>query len=176
MTNQTETKRQSAIEAEVIRDSSGMARELRLVFANGEALRIHEGMLTPELKAEALIHGLKQKLVDAAAISRNPDTGKSATVNDKFNAVMEVYNRLTVDAEWNAKREGSGQSSLLQAAMVEFSGKDAATVKTWLDGKTDAEKKALSLNPKVAAIINRIRAERAKTDGVDSDALLSELA
>lgn len=171
MANQTETKRQPAIEAQTDH-KQGL---LNLTFANGRQLNLHVSELTAEIREQALLHGLKQKLVDAAAISRNPDTGKSATVDDKYAAVREVYDRL-LDGNWNAPREGSGQSSLLQAAMVEFSGKDAATVKTWLDGKTDAEKKALSLNPKVAAIINRIRAERAKTDGINSDELLSELA
>lgn len=171
MTNQTETKRQSAIEADI----STTDGTLTLKFSNGKQLLLRAWELSGDIQQMAKLHGLKQKLVDAAAISRNPDTGKSATVDDKYAAVKEVYDRL-LDGNWNAPREGSGQSSLLQAAMVEFSGKDAATVKTWLDGKTDAEKKALSLNPKVAAIINRIRAERAKTDGVDSDALLNELA
>lgn len=168
---QTESKRQSAIEA-MVSPEQGL---LNLTFANGRKINLHVSELREEIRAMALLHGLKQKLVDAAAISRNPDTGKSATVDDKYAAVAEVYQRL-IDGNWNAPREGGGQLGLLVTAMVEFSGKPADVVKTWLDGKSDAEKKALSLNPKVAAIINRIRAERAKADGIDSDDLLSELA
>jgi hypothetical protein len=171
MTNQTETKRQAAIEA-TISPEHGL---LNLTFANGRKLNLHLSELSSEMQTMAMLHGLKQKLVDAAAISRDPETGRSATVEQKYQAVFEVFQRL-LDGNWNAPREGNGGASLLLAAMVEFSGKPQDVVKTWLETKSDAEKKALSLNPKVAAIINRIRAERAKVEGIDSDDLLSELA
>lgn len=170
MSNQTETKRQSAIQA-TITDTGALC----LTFSNGKSLMLHPTQLNAEIQSVAKLHGLKQKLVDAAAISRNPDTGKSATVDDKYEAVREVYDRLLSGA-WNAPREGGGGSgSLLLAALVRQTGKDEAVLREWLAQKSDAEKKALSLNPKVAEHINAIRAERAKADGVDSDALLGEL-
>jgi hypothetical protein len=174
MTTQTETKRQSAIEAEVRRESDGLATGLTLTFANGKRLMINADQLTSAIAGEALIHGLKQKLVDAAAISRNPDTGKSATVDDKYAAVRAVYDRL-LSGEWNAPREGGGSGSLLLAALVRQTGKPEDQLREWLGKKSDAEKKALSLNPKVAEHINAIRAERAKVEGIDSDAILGEL-
>ena len=35
--------------------------------------------LSDAMVEQAALHGLKQKIVDAAALSRNPDTGRSAT-------------------------------------------------------------------------------------------------
>jgi hypothetical protein len=175
MTNQTDNKRQSAITATIREDANGMPSGLQLTFAHGKTIILDSSMIPPQLVAYAMVHGLKQKLVDAAAIGRNPDTGKSATIEDKFAAVHEVYQRL-LDGNWNAPREGGGGStSLLLAALIRHTGKDAETLKAWLEKKTDAEKKALTLNPKVASIINDIRAERAKADDIDTDGLLDEL-
>lgn len=176
MTDQTQTpKSVPAVSAEVIRNEAGQAGALRLAFANGKELYINANDLTRDLLAEALIHGLKQKLVDAAAISRNSETGRSATADDKYQAVKEVYDRLLSGA-WNAPREGGGAGSLLFKALCRVKPDQApSAIRDWLDARTDAEKKALRVNPTIAAIIVEIQAEQAKTDGIDSDALLIQL-
>ena len=79
--NLTNTTRTPTIETLV--DATGLA----LTFSNGETLRINVRDLTDDIQLQATLHGLKQKLVDAAAISRNPENGRSATVEDKYNAV-----------------------------------------------------------------------------------------
>lgn len=144
--------------------------------AFGAPIRITAGMLSFEVLRYATMHGLKQKLVDAAAISRNPDTGRSATVSEKLAAVDEVLQRLLA-GEWNKRREGNGGSGgLLFSALCRlYPAKAPEALREFLDGKTDAEKAALRKNPKVAAIIEEIRAERAGDEGVDSDELLGEL-
>jgi hypothetical protein len=175
MANQTnETKRVAAIEATIGRTPEGQAGSLALTFANGKKLILAANQLSDDIMAEALIHGLKQKLVDAAAISRNPTTGKSATVDDKYQAVKEVYDRLLSGA-WNAER-GEGQGTLLVQALCRMHGKDATVVREWLGKKSEDEVKALRVNPKVAAIIAQIQAERAKVENIDSDAMLNELS
>jgi hypothetical protein len=149
--------------------------ELRLSFSNGEVLFINPDKLTPEIVTQATLHGLKQKLVDAAAISRNPDTGRSATIEDKFDAVKTVYDRLLAGS-WNAVREGGGNAGglLFRALCRMYEGrKTAEDIKTYLESKTDAEKAALRKNPKVAAIIDTLRAE--KEDANDAEELLAEL-
>lgn len=176
---QTQTQEQTKqrdIRATVIRTAEGQAGGLRLDFANGKVLQLTGAQLSNDIMAEAIIHGLKQKLVDAAAISRNPETGRSATIEDKFAAVKRVYDRL-LSGEWNEPREGGGGGSLLFKALCRMQPKkDAADIREWLDKRTDAEKAALRKNPKVAAIIVEIQAESAKGgEGVDSDALLEEL-
>ena len=48
-------------------------------------------------------------------------------------------------------------------------------IKAFLAEKTDAEKTALRKNPRVAAIIEEIRAEQGKAANIDTDELLGEL-
>lgn len=150
---------------------------MTLTFAHGAELIVTPSMFTPEIVAQATMHGLKQKLVDAAALSRNPDTGRSATTEDKFNAVKEVFDRL-LSGHWNKPREGAGavKGGLLFAALCRMQpGKSAEEIRAWLDSKTDEQKSALRKNPKVAAVIAEIQSERAKSDDVDTEELLDEL-
>lgn len=148
---------------------------LTLTFADGDQLILSPSMVAGEIQMHAMMHGFKQKLVDAAAIARNTDTGKAATLADKKAAVGEVYARLLA-GEWNKVREGGGNvGGLLLAALVRlYPGKPADDLKAWLDGKTDAEKAALRVSPKVAPIIAEIKAERVK-DMPDTGDMLAEL-
>lgn len=151
---------------------------LRLTFAHGPVFTIRTEQLAPSIVAQAIIHGLKQKLVDAAAISRNTETGQAASVADKYNAVKEVYDRL-LSGEWNKRREGSagGSGGLLFRALCRmYDGKKTLDdIQAFLEGKTAAEKAALRKNSKVAAIIEELRAESAKDGDVSADELLADL-
>lgn len=154
---------------------------LTLAFSNGETLTLRAGELSPDIQQQAKLHGLKQKLVDAAAISRNPDTGRSATVEDKFAAVKEVYDRL-LSGQWNKVREGGpggGNGGLLFAALVRlYNGrKTEEEIRAFLVGKTDAEQAALRTSTRIAPIIAEIKAERAsrKPDAPNGDDLLAGL-
>lgn len=155
-----------------------MVGELALHFSNGKSIVVPMGALSPEIVTQAAMHGLKQKLVDAAAISRDTATGKAATIDTKYEAVREVYDRL-IAGEWNKRREGSGATGgLLKRALIEmYDGrKTADQITEYLAGKSDKDKAALRKNPKVAEIIERLRAEDAKDSGEDSGVdLLAEL-
>ena len=166
-----DTKRNATISATI------NGNTLALTFANGETLTIHGDALTGDVQQYAMMHGLKQKLVDAAAISRNPETGRAATVEDKYQAVKAVFDRL-LGGQWNATREGGGNAGglLAQALTRMYAGrKTAEDIKAFLAEKTDAEKTALRKNPRVAQIIEDIRAEQGKAADIDTDELLSEL-
>jgi hypothetical protein len=152
---------------------------MRLTFSHGETLELRASQLNSDILEQAVWHGLKQKLVDAAAISRNTETGRAASVADKFDAVKEVYDRLLA-GEWNKRREGGAGGSagglLFRALCRMYAGKkDADAIREFLDGKTDAEKAALRKNSKVAAIIEEIRAESAKGDAPSGDDILADL-
>lgn len=151
---------------------------LTLAFSHGETLCVAATQLSVAIAQQAMMHGLKQKLVDAAAISRNPDTGRAASVADKYDAVKEVYDRL-LSGEWNKRREGGAGASgglLFRALCRMYDGKKTPDdIRVFLDGKTDAEKAALRKNSKVAAIIEDIRAESAKDSGASGDDLLADL-
>lgn len=149
---------------------------LILEFSNGEGIDLNAVNLVGDIRDYAMMHGLKQKLVDAAAISRNPETGRAATIADKYEAVKAVYERL-IAGEWNATREGGGTTGglLLQALCRLYGDKTPEQLRDYLAGKTDAEKAALRKNPKVASVIDTIRAESGKAAGIDTDELLDEL-
>lgn len=172
MTTKNDPKRTPTIEASIDRDF------LTLMFADGRTLRLSASQLDSRIQGHALMHGLKQKLVDAAAISRNPETGKSATIEDKYDAVREVYDRL-LSGEWNKPREGAASAGgLLFRALCElYAGrKSADDVRAYLDGKSDKERAALRTNSRIVPIIERLRAEATPKAGtIDTDALLDEL-
>jgi frataxin-like iron-binding protein CyaY len=165
-----ESKR--AIEVTIVNE------QLTLTFGNGEVLVVHGHELSHEMRVAAMMHGLKQKLVDAAAMSRNPDTGRAASLEDKFNAVKEVFDRITgTNPTWNklAGGGGGGGGGLLLRALMSLYGKPKEAMEAWLDKKTDAEKAALRKNPKIAAKILELQAASGKTNGIDANDLLAEL-
>ena len=155
--------------------------ELVFTFADGQDLRIDAGKLRNDIRHEAIMHGLKQKIGDAAAIGRNPETGRSATLADKRAAMRTVIERLQAGS-WNAERGegGAPAGGLLFAALVRmYDGKKSAdAIRAFLAGKDVKQKAALRKNPRVAEIIEEIKAERAR-DGDDGEGpgadLLDEL-
>lgn len=172
----TNTKK-AAVSADVDVD----ANTLKLTFGAGGSVTVDANRLVAGIIRQATLHGLKQKLVDAAAISRNTDTGASASLQDKKDAVMEVYERL-IGGEWNKVREGgtvTAATQLFQAIVRMYPTKSEESLRVWFDGRDDAQKATLRKNPKIAAIIAQIQAERAAQRAdvaeVDSDDLLGEL-
>lgn len=152
--------------------------ELVLEFAHGKRIQLNPADLTEELRGQAMFHGLKQKLVDAAAISRNPETGRSASIEDKYQAVRAVYDRL-ISGHWNAVRGegGTGTGGLLFAALCRmYAGrKTEDELREWLSTKDKKAQAELRKNPKVAAIIEQIKAERGADDDDIGEDLLNEL-
>jgi len=154
---------------------------LSLTFANGERLTVDSLSLSPEIQHAAMMHGLKQKLIDAAAIARDPDTGRTATITDKYNAVLDVYNRITLPegSTWNKARgngEGGGnKGGLLLRAVMRLTSKSRADAMAWLEARSKDEVASLRKNPRIVEIIAQLQVETANTTGVDSDALLDTL-
>ena len=161
---------------------------LTLTFADRRTLTLRGSDLSPELRVAAMLHGVKQKLVDAAAISRDPLTGKPATISTKYDAVFEIYNRLMTGGTWNKVRgEGgtgsTGAGGLLYRALVRlYDGvQTPEQVRKYLDGLNGEQQAALRGNKKVAPVILAIKAEdaarRAETgeEEDESDNLLAGL-
>ena len=153
---------------------------LEVEYGDGNKRRIEVANLSPEILSAALIHGLRQKLGDAAAIARNTETGASATLADKIAAVEEVAQRL-IAGQWNKTQAGAGaaKTTLLIEALAVMAKKPVAEMAELLKGKTDDEKKALRANHKVQAEIAKIEAkraaEKAKAAGTDGSELLASL-
>lgn len=152
---------------------------LTLTFAEGQEIILDASTLRPEIRDMAMMHGLKQKLVDAAALSRNTATGHPASVSDKYEAVKRVADRLmSEEGTWNEGRGTSdgpvGSGNLLLRAMMKMTGHDETYMKDWLSAKTKEQRAALKKNPRVIAIMAELQAATV-VGGVNTDALLEEL-
>ena len=165
-----DTKRTPAVTAAI----DGMV--LTFTGDNGRVLTIDARTLSTSILDAAIMHGLKQKIGDAAAISRNPETGRSASTDDKFDAMVEVVKRLELD-HWNKPREsgdGSGVGGLLFKALCRVKAdKTPAEVRAYLEARTKEEQAALRKVPAIAAAIEEIKAAQAKDGGIDGEALLA---
>lgn len=138
-------------------------RELVVTVLGVGELRVPVDTLAMHIKETAVIHGLKQKIVDAAALSRDPETGRSATPEQKYRAMEEVVARIT-DPEapsWNARAgEGSGgEGGLLVRAIMRMSGKDRETVAREVQNWDKKQQAAVRALPDVAAVIAKIKEE-----------------
>lgn len=102
----------------------------------------------------AVIHGTKQKIADAAAIARDTTTGKSATDQEKRDAMQTIVDRLDA-GEWNAERTGGGAKAVdvdcLVAAIAATLSKNVVGVRAFVESKTDDGRKALAASEQFAA-------------------------
>ena len=169
-TTTTTTTKTPAISCEII------GTVVTFTTADGLKTSLDAMSLTPELREAALMHGLKQKLGDAAAISRNPETGRSATTGDKLAAIEEVRERLLAGS-WNKTREAgehTGAGGLLfKALCIVRKDKTADEIRAYIASRTKEEQAAMRKVPAVAEAIEKIRLANAKTDGIDGEALLA---
>ena len=126
-----------------------------------------------EMLIKLAMHGAEQKLGDEMAGIKE--------IDDCVLAVESLIARLEA-GEWTKTRSSNGMAgtSVLIAALMEFSGKDVATIKEFLKDKTQAEKLALRKNPDIKVIVDRIeeerlaaKAEKDPTSVIDTDALLA---
>ena len=142
--------------------------KVRFDFVNGET-RTYTA--TEQFFAKFAAHGIEQKFGDEIAGLKE--------VEDCVQAIDELMIRLD-SGKWNVGREGGKNemagSSILVKALVEVSGKSLAEIKTFLAGKSQAEKVALRGNKQIAPIIQRLEAEKAAKkpagESIDTDAML----
>lgn len=128
----------------------------------------------------AMAHGFKQRLGDAAALERDRTTGLSATPQEKFEAMKEVYEHLqaaNTAEEWNRKpQKGGVNAGLLLEALIRVTGQSVEDCRAAMGGWNEKEKDAMRQDPAIAPVIEQIKKERVKpVTGVDTKALLGRL-
>jgi hypothetical protein len=154
------------------------AVKLRLDFDNGDT-RVIE--LPPALLAQFAGHGAAQKYGDELATTAD----KPLSTEDMVLAIDDLD--ATIQAgKWGRERAAGGGgvsgASIVVRAIMEATGKDAATVKAFLQKKLDADpeltRRALYdsfrvPSTKTGQIIKRMEEEKlTKTAAVDADAAL----
>jgi len=132
----------------------------------GDTLTIHLERLHEANQRYAALHGLKQKVGDAAAL------GASATDDDKFAAMRVIVDHLESGSpDWNLGRT-STDSALIEALIA--AGKDdTAEMRAKVRAMTPAQRVALQTHPTVKPHYDAILAARGKS--VDTDAILAGL-
>jgi hypothetical protein len=142
------------------------------------------GELSEAVKQRAMAHGLIQRVCDAAALSRNPDTGKSATPQDKYNAMRDIVAHYrTGTVEWALRRAGgtgeTRETGITLRALALVQNVDIATMRERVDRL--AEKQGVTTRAILAkisqqpAVATKIAELRAQTVSVDADGMLAEL-
>lgn len=169
-TNNTNTKKPVSVSLTV--DDSAIT----ITHPMGEECVLIIEDLPESIRHAAMLHGLKQKIGDAAAIPRCTETGASATPEEKFAAMSRVMSNLRA-GEWFATSRGEGSASrggLLLRAMIRMAGVEGealAVLRAKVGALSKKEQADLRGNARVAAIIAEIKAEdeARTTHGESSD-------
>lgn len=136
-------------------------------------------MLHPTIVARAAVHGMIQRISDAAAISRNTENGLAATPADKLLAMEKlVAHYHSGTDQWSRVQSGGPKGGLLFKALCEMYGDDKTPeeIREFLDSLSDKEQAGLRLDSEVAPIIARLKEEEdVKRPAMDVSALKAKL-
>ena len=152
------------------------------------AIPFNPSTLSDDVRNRAMVHGLVQKITDAAAISKSELTGDPATdAETKYQAMLAVADRLSA-GEWRAAR-GDGSAPVAgviyrafreyvcnQFAAADKPAPEETATRALYDARDRAGQLALRTVPEIATIIERMKSERGPaTSNVDTSALLADL-
>ncbi len=150
---------------------------LTFTVGNAGSFAVDVTTLSDEVRNRALIHGIVQKISDAAAIAKvDLPTDPNEVAAVKLEAMQSVATRL-IDGEWS-KRSGDGSGPVAgiiyrafeewALAMAAKSKKDAPSsekLRAVYDAKSRAERLALRTVPAIAKIIERMKSMRHNLTG-----------
>jgi hypothetical protein len=137
--------------------------KLHFTLGTGAALTLDPEGLTQTIREQAMMHGLNQKIRDAAA-----GFSKSGDFIGAYNAMSDVIEAL-YEEKWNRAGGGTATGGFLAEAIVELKGCTLAQAQAAVAKATDEQKKAWKSNAKIAAIVTRLQAERAAKRAADAD-------
>ena len=148
--------------------------QVRIDFRNGES-KLYK--VPAPLVQQSACHGGEQKYGDSYAGVDD--------IDDMIAACDKVQENLA-KGDWTSRVEGSGiaGTSVLARALVEYTGKTMEHIKTFLSGRSQADKMALRSSTKansagvsVKSIVERLEADKvAKASKVDTEKLFAEMA
>lgn len=148
---------------------------VRMDFRNG-ATRLYP--LNRSILHRYAVHGALQKYGDQLAGGvKKPDGTESEDLDDWALETDALHEQLT-KGEWARTRVGGGGggTSVLLQALMEFTGKDLATIKEHIKDWTPQQKLAVRNSPELKPIVERIEKEKAEKAGhVDTSALVGGL-
>jgi hypothetical protein len=120
--------------------------------------------LADSIREEGMFHGFTQKVIDAAAMSRDVSTGASATARQKFDAMRGVVEALKT-GHWTS----GGMVYRVLATM--FPAKNPSELREWYDGKSTEERNAIRMTRRYRDALETLR-----PGALDSgDSILNEI-
>jgi hypothetical protein len=141
--------------------------------------------LHDDIMQRAAVHGLIQRISDAAAKSRDEVTGKPASTQEKRDSMADLvayYHTGTKEWKRAGTGEGGGKSITIEAiARIKSISYEMATdyaeryAKAKFEGNTKKCLAFLRTGKQVMEAIAAIRAERQTAPVVDADAALDEM-
>jgi hypothetical protein len=156
-------------------------RAVTSVQRNAEAITIHVrgivaplvlkfGQLSDTVKAEAMGYGMEVRLTRAAAIEKDAKTGRSATAQDKYDAIKRLVDHYATGTEaWAMAGGGGGGLSADTKALIEALcralGMHQDAAEEAVREMTTAERDALRVDDEIKPHLDAIYAERAKAGG-----------
>jgi hypothetical protein len=149
-----------------------------------EPLVLDTATMAASVRERAVLHGMKQRIVDTAALSRDPATGASASPAEKHAAMaVLVAHYASGSDEWGIGRaagEPRAAGGLTLQALADVQKVDLATMRKRVDElaerrgvKPAALLRGLATAPAVAARLAELQTARAKPG--EGEALLGEL-
>lgn len=143
-----------------------------------EPLVLNLDSVSEACRTYAGYHGFGQRVGDAAAMERAARGGKSATAQEKWDAMAALVNHYNSGAEgWSPKaadRIGSDELLLARALSVVKPDKDPAVIRSYVSGLTKAQRTALmTQDARVKAAVESLQAETVKD--IDTESLLAGL-
>lgn len=89
-----------------------------VITSRGLSVELNVTGLTQEIREKAMLHGLKQKVADAAAGAKDTDDGQTAAQNAQV-AMQTVVDAL-VAGSWGRERGASAQYTVWQNAVIAY--------------------------------------------------------
>ena len=160
--------------------------KLTFAFAGVGQFVFDPDKVSAENRARAMMHGFEQRIRDAAALSVDRDTGRSATPQEKHDAALRIAEHLmSGSTDWNLRPAATGgvDAGLTILALMRVRGLDIDGANALVDKIASAkglDRKAVLANmaTKNAEIIRAtadIKAERAARSGIDAVDMLAEM-
>ena len=142
--------------------------------------------VSAENRARAMMHGFEQRIRDAAALSVDRDTGRSATAQEKHDAALRIADHLmSGSTDWNLRAAASpgvdaGLTilALMRVRGLDIDGANALVGKIASAKGLDRKAVLANMATKNAEIIRAtadIKAERAAQSGIDAVDMLAEM-
>lgn len=136
----------------------------------------------PNMQHRAAIHGFVQRISDGAALSRDTETGRPATPEEKFANMLRIAEHYATGVDqWklNSDGTGEGRTSVVVQALAAIQGisvaEALAKVRETAEKRRVTTKAVLAKLRTTAAIASKIAEMATAAGGEDGDELLADL-